>query len=542
MTSRARSARVRVALIALLVLVPCLGGCTSEPPPVTGDGSDPSVPLTDLHAAPRSEVAAGGVLTLAVNALPASFNPRHVDGSISTAPTILAPTRGSAIAYTQDGDWVVDPLYARSVRVTSTDPLTVRVELNPQARWQDGEPITSADMVAYVRALKNDEFASSATAVHRAVDEVRVDGDFAYDVVFRRATNEWPRAVYPELSRAVTGSAQAFNENFASQAVPSNGPFVVTEIDTETGKITLERNENWWGPTPRLDQIVWRVADDELQGEAWAADELDAVVVTDTNHETVGTDDVRAARGRLWSQLTLNGSIEPFDDARVRRAVAMALDRQAFAELIESEIGTPGQPMGAMMRVPGQIGPDVAVPERDVDGAKKLLAEAEVADLSLELPYPEGAASTRERVELVAEQLADVGIDVEPVAVPAADFFTDIVIPLNFTMSSFMWESSPFGLSDAVALFTPLDSNQNFTGMASDDVADAFAAATSALDPQRRAETAVALERALAEQSAIIPLVARPKVWAVNPNVVNYGPSTFADVDWTSVGFVDSGD
>ncbi len=114
--------------------------------------------------------------------------------------------------------------------------------------------------------------------------------------------------------------------------MPSNGPFVVASVNEKTGTITEKRNPRWWGSKPRLEQVVWRIADPTVQAKAFAADELDAVSVDATTYEDVAdSGTVQRAGGGTWTHLTLNGGRGPLKDVKVRRAVSAAIDRDALA-------------------------------------------------------------------------------------------------------------------------------------------------------------------------------------------------------------------
>ena len=86
-------------------------------------------------------------------------------------------------------------------------------------------------------------------------------------------------------------------------------------------------------------------------------------------------------------------------------------------------------------------------------------------------------------------------------------------------------------------MFTPKDSSQNFTGIETHEVTQAFAVAGRTRAHGQAVATEAALEKAIAAQASVIPLVNAPQVWLVKPEVANYGPVTFATIDWTKVGF-----
>ncbi|WP_286930678.1 MULTISPECIES: ABC transporter family substrate-binding protein [Aeromicrobium] len=543
--------RLAVGALAGLLLAGCLGGGDDDAAPEKKPAEDTSLPMSDLRPAEADEVRDGGTLRLGVSSFPANFNPVHTDGVASTAPQILDPTLGGAVRVAEDGSWSADPDYATSIEVTDRDPLTVRVELNRKAVWQGGTAITSADMVAWVAALQDDDYAAAAPPVYDLVEAVEPDGKFAYDVVFEEPTADWPAAVYPTLPKAHTKSADRFNRGMAAKAPSANGPYLVSKIERRTGTITLERNPRWWGRAPRLDSIVWRIGEEDVLAQAFLAGELESAPVTPATRADLAKADLRASRGSEWSHLTINGGAGPLEDADVRRAVTLAVDSAGIVADTSKRYGVPTDPMTSVALLPGQVGyRDTAPIARDVAKAQKLLARAgwrrkdgtgpvvrKGRPLVLSLPVPDTRSGAVQRAEAIAEDLAEVGVRVKVTTVPGATFFEKFVIPLKFDLTTFAWQVGPFDLGDTKRLFTPIDSPMNFTGKSSKATGKAFDAAIEELDDAKRAGAIAEVDKVARAQASILPLAVMPDVQAVDPTVRNLGPSALGQLDWTTVGF-----
>ena len=174
-------------LSALLAAVVLLTGCSlvsgDDDPEASTAPSDPdqALPAVGWDPVPVDRIEPGGTLRLAVEALPSTFNPQLAGNVDGRAEQVLEPTYGSAVRVTADGGWEVDPDYARAVEVVETSPLTVRVDLNRQAVWQDGQSITAADMVAYWKAQNgsDDDFEVRSTQGWRDIESV-TPGDDEY--------------------------------------------------------------------------------------------------------------------------------------------------------------------------------------------------------------------------------------------------------------------------------------------------------------------------------------------------------------------------
>ena len=557
---RRRVPRPVKLVMALLVVVLVLGGGywwlgDDDPAIVSGAGGGSDVlPTTAWSRAKPESVKAGGGLRLAVTAMPGNFNPEQADGAGATTNQVLRPTTGGPVRITTDGGWRVDPDYARSVDVLDRRPLTVRVRLNPDAVWQDGTPITTKDMVAFHSAMSGevDGLEVVSTDGYDDIGSIERGDRFEYTVTFDTPRSDWPRFIYPRLPADVSSKPKSFNKGFRNKAIPSNGPFVVTSIDAKTGTITEKRNPRWWGRKPRLEQVVWRIADPAVQAKAFAAGELDAVSLDDSTFEEAddsGT--VQAAGGAEWSHLTLNGGRGPLEDVNVRRAVAAAIDRKALAAAAGRKVGVPGRTAGSVVLVPGQRG------YRDVAGteltsgqreARALLKKAGYAQkdgkavrdgkpLTLRLPVPSNSPRSEARVKAIADDLEAVGITVKTPTIKAARFFRDTVLPLDFDLVTFTWPASAFPVETAAQRFRPIDSPQNYTGVAGKKLDSRWDDAITTLDDDERAGIIHDLDARLVRQAVVIPLAVLPEVVEVKDGLVNFGAATFEQPDFTTVGF-----
>ncbi|MFT4298181.1 MAG: ABC transporter substrate-binding protein [Aeromicrobium sp.] len=521
------------AALAVLVMLPaCVGGDD------------------DVFTAERADVRDGGTLHLALEAMPSTFNPWAAPVG-DTIDTVLEPTHGSAVALADDGSWTVDERYASAVEVQSADPLVVAVTLNPEAVWSDGSSIDAADMQAFAAAQvgaagqvpAHDARWSSVAGVDPGADE------WSYTVRFTVPTPDWPALIYPGLPAEAT-TADAYN-GFTDAAPPANGPFVVAEIDRAAGRVRLARNPQWWGPQPALSAIEYRVIDPAAQAEAFADGDLDALEIAPAGIDDA-TDNgakVSVAPGNEWSQLTMNAARGPLASSVVRQAVALAVDRGSVVKAAGSKAET----AGSLVRVPGQDGyTDTAgeVLHRDTEQARSLLVSAgyvesgdgwtgaDGAPLTLRLPVPEGNASAKTRADSIAGDLAEIGIQVTVEPRPAAAFFTEVVVPLDFDLVTFLWSADPFDTTGAVARVQPVDSPLNFTGLADPAVAAAAQALVRAsTDPTAFAAAAVAFDTAVLNTFVVVPLAVEPRALMLGDDVVNLVARRFGSPDWTTVGF-----
>jgi len=204
----------------------------------------------------------------------------------------------------------------------------------------------------------------------------------------------------------------------AGTAVGS-GPFRFVEWIPD-GHIVVERNENWWGDGPKLDRIIWRsIPNSSARLEALLAGTVHTADLAQTDMRVAEADPDIASYvlpSMSTGYIAFQQCTEPFDDPRVRWAIAHAINRQALIDAFYTEhdmLATGFQPPPILGHNP-DLPPIGYNPER----ARELLAQAGYPDgfttefwyLPVErgyFPNPKAAA------EAIAIDLAAVGIDVE---------------------------------------------------------------------------------------------------------------------------------
>lgn len=184
------------------------------------------------------------------------------------------------------------------------------------------------------------------------------------------------RPVYEDTSKisALDNSPQAV----------TNGAFQVSNVSKE--EVTLTRSNSFWGREGIGLEKVRLIAkpDEEAALAAYQANEIDAI--TNTHFEPLALklltpfEDFRRSTHNALTYYQFNVKHHPFDDARVRRALAMAVERE---RIVQDEMGGAGE--AATDYLPFVKNETGAV-EENVDKAKALLSEAGFADTTV---FPE---------------------------------------------------------------------------------------------------------------------------------------------------------
>lgn len=310
---------------------------------------------------------------------------------------------------------------------SSTDGLAWSFELRPGLQWSDGRPLTAEDFAWSARryldpaqagllafrftALKNAAAiatgrAAPATLGVRAVDARTVQVDLDYPQI------DLP-ALLAVLLPAPRQRVEALGDDWMRPANwVSNGAFVLQKR-VVGDRIVMVRNPRFFDADGvRLDRVELVVAEATAAFPRFRAREID---ITRVVPEAVAwarrsaPRDLRQGAARSTTFVMFNTRRAPFDDARVRRALSLAVDREALARQVRGGDATPAWTFIAPTTrdyTPSRGPAWRDWPEaRRLAEARRLLAEAgygAARPLELRLDFIAGALEKREAVALVA--------------------------------------------------------------------------------------------------------------------------------------------
>ena len=333
----------------------------------------------------------------------------------------------------RDGPPSFKPALATSWQF-SPDRRTLTFKLDPHARWSDGVPVTSDDVVFSHRAAASPEVGWAGADVKEAIDSVSAPDPGTVVYHFAR--------LYPyQLMDAVEGNvipARAYREvplaDWPKQAFLesplSSGPFILKRYE-RGALIELSRNPSYFrAPRPGLDDVVFRILPDEttLVNELLSGG-IDFM-------ENVPADAVKKieASGRLrivrvpdlsYTFISWNTARPLFSDPRVRRALTLAVDRAAIIEGLLPGIGRPSA--GPILSFTWAADPALKPLPYDPAAARALLKEAgwedrdgdgllerQGAPFRFELETNQGSGLRADVVQMVAAQLRKVGVEATP--------------------------------------------------------------------------------------------------------------------------------
>lgn len=435
----------------------------------------------------------------------------------------------------------------------SADGLTWTFHLRPDAQWSNGDPVTADDFVqsyrrmvspalgfgnaSYLFPLKNAEAINSGKLTDvtqlgcRAVDAHTLVLTLAQPtphLPLLTALTQWypinPRVLQPFGGLSHRGTAWTRSGNLVG-----NGAFALTEW-TPNSRVVVVRNPRYWNAAQTTLQRIefFPIEKADAEERSFRAGQL---------HVTFSLPVSRVATwraqdsGRLRTDpflqtvfIAFNTQQPPFNDPRVRRAFALAIDRAAIAR---TALG--GSYAPAFAATPPGTGGYTARARIDLDQvqAKALLAAAgfpsgsSLPKLTLQVRNDEVQPTVAEALQAMWQQT--LGVRVEIARIEEKTWLQNQQTH-QYTLSTFGWVGDFPDPLTFLGLFTT-ESGNNWTGW-SDSRYDALIAQAAA-DPDhvRRLETFQQAEALLLEAAPVTPVFHGAQTFLIQPTVHGWVPA-----------------
>ena len=347
------------------------------------------------------------LLRVALHGDPSTLDP-HLQSEV-IAQSVLGNVYESLVAF--GPDMGIEPQLAETW--SNPSDLEWRFRLREGVTFHDGQPLRVEDVLASIDRVQRHPKSRQAGSLVAVVSARRVD---------ERTVELTTDRPYPILLNRLA---------FVS-IVPSDVPAEITEpigtgpyrfVGREAGHVTLEALSDHWGVTGAPRQVEYHFVAggvERSRGVLHGVYDLIDDVPLDMVPAIEAHNDVRleAISSLLVVYLQLDPSTPPFDDIRVRRALSLAIDREALVQELHGAFAVPSGQM--VSRNVFGYAPKLEPPTRDLETARALLAEAGHGDgLELHLELREG----RDDAPVLARQLAEVGIELHVTERPWGEMY-----------------------------------------------------------------------------------------------------------------------
>jgi len=343
--------------------------------------------------------------------------------------------------------------------------------LHAGVRWHDGVPFTAEDVKFTYEALVNPRNASPRASSYDGIKSVEVVNELTARVTYKRLSSpaiiDWLIGIVPRhllddaalqremakasLSKEARATFSIRNSEFGRHPV-GTGPFRFVEWLPDQF-IHLRRNEDYWGAKAEPRNVFFRVIPDylswELEFQAGAVDRYDALPHQAVRYRKDPAYHVVDRRRGYYHYIAYNERRPPFEDARVRRALGMAIDVNSLIKYAFSGEGKPAT--GPYYSNTPFNDPTVKPLPYDPAAALALLAEAgwkknargmlekDGKPFQFTLVTNNGNPQRKAIMTIAQEAWRKLGIDCKIQAFEWTVFLEDFVHKLNFDAVVLAW-------------------------------------------------------------------------------------------------------
>ena len=305
-------------------------------------------------------------------------------------------------------------------------------KLHHGVKWHDGKPFTAKDVQCTWNKLTGrdvDDFRKNPRAIWwQNLKEVTVNSDLEVTFILNR-----PQPSF--LSLFASGYTPVYPCHVSTKDMRTNpigtGPFKFVELKRGESVKFVRNGEYWKNGKPYLDAIEWKVIENRsTRILAFVSGEFDMTFPTDVTipllkdvKSQAPTAVCELAPTYVSTNLIVNREVAPFNDPKIRKAMALALDRKAFIDILsggKADIsgamlpppeGVWGMPADVLKTLPGYSA-DVAGSRKDARAIMEGLGYSETKPLKVKVST-RNIAVYRDPAVILIDQLKHIHIEGE---------------------------------------------------------------------------------------------------------------------------------
>jgi len=437
-------------LISLLLSI-LIAACSSQ---------DQTAPAVELIDTPISTAPAHG--------------DRMVDASIGDASNLIPMIAGDASSHAIAGQLYLSLLkYDRNLDLTgqlaerwevSDDQVSITFHLKKNLTWTDGEPFTSADCAFTLSLIQHEHTQSAYKSDYAKVVRFETPDKLTFRVFYSEpyspALSTWSSLAM--LPKHVFENEDIMKTSLSRQPKATIGPYTLADWQGQQS-ILMRANPDYFDGdvwiTERLTRII---PDPATQFLELSAGNIDSMGLTPIQYQRLfETKQVLKTNYRrykylnfVYTYLGFNLTRKPFDDPRVRQALAFAIDRQ---ELVDGVLLGLGETIATPYK-PGTYWVNEKLKPRpyNVDKAKVLLAEAGWKDsdgdgildkdgrpFKFTILTNNGNKQRADTATIIQHRLKNVGVKIDVRLVEWSAFIENFINKRNFEAVLLGWSLSP---------------------------------------------------------------------------------------------------
>jgi len=482
--------------LAILILVSVAGcsGAKSNAVPSTG------VP----QSTGAGQLAEGGTFTYGRAASVTSFD-LHNEITANNAfaidkvfePLVSFNSEGAII------DWLA------ASHSVSSDGLTYTFILRDGLKFSDGTDVTAEDAVFSISRhidvggpLELSAQVAALTAQDEKTFVITLKEPYT---PFISELSSFANGILPKDFGGVS------EEEFFKNPI-GTGPFSVESWEAD-GDLTFVKNQYYWQEgKPYLDKLVFKLIEDDSQAinqlKAGAVDAIETVALENASELEQGADTAVATNGSwVIEQMFYNTLDEHFSDVHVRRALALAIDREGLTNAVTFGFA---QAANSLLppTIPYSTNDTIKALNFDVNAAKEELAKSAFPNgFSTKLLIASGSSATSKEAQIIQAAGQSIGITIEIESVELASFRERFFAYDFSAMINSGQADSPEANSILAFQTDPEGFSQSYwTHYTNDEVTKLLYEGQKVPDGTEREEIYTELQQILADEVPYIPL------------------------------------
>lgn len=448
-----------------------------------------------------------------------------------------------------DGGWELKPtLLLEGEAELETDPKqVVTYRINPDAVWSDGTPITSTDFKFTWEQVMNTEDVYDRSGYDK-IESVDDSDPKTAVVTYKEPYADWKSTPFTGNFGVWPAHLVQNHSEAANGYTWSGGPWKLDHW-TKGVEWVLVPNENYWGPKPKLDRVTFRlISDTASEFQAFKAGEVNGIypqpqldVVDQIEAGLEGAKAQYSGETGNAEGLWIHNGKPPFDDVKVRQALAYSIDRDAIVSRLFSGVGVDKALQTVTAPILEQYADldAFAKYKKDLDQVEELMTSAGWAKgtdgiwakggqkATFVMKTTAGNARRELTEQVLQQQLKEAGFDMQIQNAAAGDLFGDQLPKGDFNIGLYANVLTSFYPSNCNLFCSkniPTEANgfsgNNWTRTNDPQLDELYGSLESELDSDAAAEANKKGDARLAEVVGMIPLDPLPNILLTSNDIV----------------------
>ncbi len=378
--------------------------------------------------------------------------------SISSSPNRINPLLATDSASSAIADWLFDglvkfdknakivPALAKSWKFENNTTLIFKLRDN--VKWHDGVKFSAKDVLYTYNLLNSKKITTPYSSDFKEVKSVSLIDDYTLKVVYKKpyfkALSIWMMGILPKhLWEKEKNPMQSKLNKFAI----GTGPYKMTKAFEVNKKIELVANKDYFEGAPKIDKIIYHyVGDPSTEFLMLKAKQLDIgglsplQVNRQLNKDFKQNFNIYERASNGYTYMGLNLRKAPFNNPKVREAIALAINKQELIDLLFFSHGKKcyGPFMPGTNAYPKDLKPLHYNPKKAKEILKSLGYTKE-HPLSFTITTNTGNDIRVKAVEIIQQQLLKVGVKAKIRVMEWQAFLNTVVFPRNFDAVVLGW-------------------------------------------------------------------------------------------------------